>query len=587
MAQIPSYLFKSRHGIFYFRVRIPTLIRSVFAENRREHRVSLKTSNLRHAARLASLLSTRYYDFFSYVGSAVNDKDMSDAEMAEFVKKHFPNGLPMTVMTATRILANGETLIVTADGRIPEEAKWFRETYESGFANNSDINSVSTIVPQKGNSAAPTMTFGMVIDAYEKAMSIPDPITHKLPEGFSTTGDRKERIAKLRIWPLLIGDIPLSLVKPELVEAALEKLRLMPPNFSKKIDNFPLVIDETVETQKAKVDQWHRYVSKLSKTERLAARMDSVVSLISPKTVNNYSSVLKMFFEWAQQKNYVTEQPAGGLYQKVQKNIKTRTRYQPEDLQMIFESSFFKDHNYREAPQYWVPHIQLFTGTRSNEICQLEVSDVINENDIWCFRLIPDEFGTQRVKNNASKRIVPIHSELIRLGFLDYVDAMKKYSENQQLFPSLYLNENRKKYNILYGKWYNDFLATLGVKRKGIDTHSFRHTAITCLRNAKVLESLVSEVVGHDPSDDDETDGRRKKKSITFEVYADEHPMVERKETVELLKFDLSLTGFTMSQKRLQLTSTVAYANSKKRPSKSVADPFALPENVSSNWDFE
>ena len=40
------------------------------------------------------------------------------------------------------------------------------------------------------------------------------------------------------------------------------------------------------------------------------------------------------------------------------------------------------------------------------------------------------------MKSEAGQRVVPVHPELVRIGFLDYVAAMKKASE-RKLFPDL------------------------------------------------------------------------------------------------------------------------------------------------------
>lgn len=66
----------------------------------------------------------------------------------------------------------------------------------------------------------------------------------------------------------------------------------------------------------------------------------------------------------------------------------------------------------------------LFTGTRLGELCQLRVVDIHKIEGIDVLVLTNAGEG-QSIKSNAGHRSVPIHSELVRLGFLRYVQTIK------------------------------------------------------------------------------------------------------------------------------------------------------------------
>ena len=74
---------------------------------------------------------------------------------------------------------------------------------------------------------------------------------------------------------------------------------------------------------------------------------------------------------------------------------------------------------------YWIPLIGLHTGARKNEICQLQPADIMSIKGTWCFNITTegDEKSLKTGDHGGSKRIVPIHSNLISLGFLAFVDA--------------------------------------------------------------------------------------------------------------------------------------------------------------------
>jgi hypothetical protein len=92
---------------------------------------------------------------------------------------------------------------------------------------------------------------------------------------------------------------------------------------------------------------------------------------------------------------------------------------------------------------YWIPLLCLYQGLRVSEAPQPYPNDVVVVDGVSCLSVIrdlsndddddeshsdqpsakaarsPEEF--RRLKNAASRRIVPIHPKLLELGFLDFV----------------------------------------------------------------------------------------------------------------------------------------------------------------------
>jgi integrase len=594
MLRIPSYLVRSRHQVFYFRLRIPFSIRTVLQDHRLEHRLSLRTGNLREAARLAVAFASRYHSFFSLIENAVTSKKYSARELADFVKTHFPNGLPASFEHEI-FHANGDRHRIVVDTTIPGESELYKDVLGQLVTSTPATHIVTAPIPSAShaNNSTPdsnNILFSEAIKEYEVAMAMPDPITRQYPRGFGSVDDRRERINKLRVWPWFIGDIPLNYISADAVKKALERLRLMPPDF-KSLKDMPLTIGAVAEAQQAKIEQWYKLVEDLPKAERLEAKMGVWVKLLNTNTVNNYTSVLKIFFEWAAKRKYISHQPVAKLHMPTD-NESERTEYTEDEIRTVFESGFFKECNYNEPAQYWVPHIQLFTGARSNEVCQLDVSDIVEIENVWCFRFFPDDYGTQRLKNDQSKRFVPIHSILWeKLGLKKYCEEMRVLSESRQLFPCLLYHPTKQKYNVYYGKWYNDFIRKIGAKRKGLDTHSFRHTVANLLMNMDVEERIASAILGHDITTDGNNQ-KHKKQPITYKVYGGDYKIETLKETIESLDYKVSLTPFYMTPRRLKETAQKTYAEKKRRkiksPSKNIGEQgVQLPDDVGAMWDFD
>lgn len=93
---------------------------------------------------------------------------------------------------------------------------------------------------------------------------------------------------------------------------------------------------------------------------------------------------------------------------------------------------------------YWVPLILVYSGARRSEIAALDVGDIRVKNGIpyvSIHRITEGKRG-RGLKNTASKRLVPLHSELIRLGLLQYVEEIKRLG-HEKLFPDLINPKNR------------------------------------------------------------------------------------------------------------------------------------------------
>lgn len=176
------------------------------------------------------------------------------------------------------------------------------------------------------------------------------------------------------------------------------------------------------------------------------------------KTVNKHLQNMHLFVAWLNAKlGWRLDDPfKGQMYSKkdVRRHGEARQRYDDDELRALFETPMFTgcfSSKRRARPgraiikdaDYWVPLILMFTGARREEICQLYLADVIQVDGIWCFK-IHDEEADQQTKNESSKRVVPIHETLIKLGLLDRVARLRKIAaarpedrDAQRLFPEL------------------------------------------------------------------------------------------------------------------------------------------------------
>ncbi|NPD69036.1 site-specific integrase [Lichenicola cladoniae] len=234
----------------------------------------------------------------------------------------------------------------------------------------------------------------------------------------------------------------------------------------------------------------------LTVPQLLAASDGKDVPRLAPTTINEKSlAALKATLNYALDSDLVRENVAARVAVKVKKNAgPSRLPYDPADLQTIFALPIFTVGDRPVAgggeAAIWLPILALFTGARLDELGTLTVGDV-RERDGVRFLFIKDG------KTINARRKIPIHSEVIRLGFLDYVKTRGSRPDTY-VFPSV--RSDLDEATAPFSKWWGRYA------RKAIpDTrkvfHSFRHTAKLALRNAGVDKTLRDAIQGHDPGD--------------------------------------------------------------------------------------
>ncbi|KPF84323.1 hypothetical protein IP70_16490 [alpha proteobacterium AAP38] len=224
-------------------------------------------------------------------------------------------------------------------------------------------------------------------------------------------------------------------------------------------------------------------------------------------TVQKYLSHTKTFFAWAEGQGLVKENPAEKVTaplesRKASSNV-ARLPYSPAQLKKVFAAPLFtgcKSEKFVFEPgtakvrdgRFWIPILGLYTGLRLGELEQLRPNDVVKHEGHWCIDV--NEQDTKTTKTDGSVRLVPVHGELMRLGFLDYV---KQRKSQKTLF------EVRD-----YSKFWNDrFLNIHGLKTEKLVFHSFRHTFSSWIRTLPNSE-VKNRLMGHAPTTTGEMYGR-------------------------------------------------------------------------------
>jgi integrase len=205
----------------------------------------------------------------------------------------------------------------------------------------------------------------------------------------------------------------------------------------------------------------------------------------------------------------------------------TEARREPwtsDQIEAFFQLPLFTEYalpskwNAAADAAYWIPLLGLYTGARIGELCQLRTEDVVVDSGVAAIK-ITDAGEGARVKTEASVRSVPVHTELIRLGFLDYVDRTKA-AGHKQLWPVM-------KYRVgkpsgYFSMWFREARQQASISIP--DFHSLRHTVRSCMTEAGIGEAIQDRITGH------EVGG-----STGTKVYS--HPKAMLKKAVEAIRY--------------------------------------------------
>jgi len=139
-----------------------------------------------------------------------------------------------------------------------------------------------------------------------------------------------------------------------------------------------------------------------------------------------------------------------------------------------------------------------YTGARREEICKLKLDDIFENEVLGISYLFIRPTDTGRIKCKSSKRKIPLHSELIRLGLLRYIEAMKNAGETL-LFPEMYPSGNTKRKigDVFYKIWWIYLRPFVPDLKRGQAMHAARHTASDALKQAGIDLEARNDVLGH------------------------------------------------------------------------------------------
>ncbi len=239
-----------------------------------------------------------------------------------------------------------------------------------------------------------------------------------------------------------------------------------------------------------KLAQKSRYKDKsLSQILKLGEKDDK----LSEPTIQKYMIRVIQFFNYCFDSGYIGKSITAKMNVKIDIDPSERAvlPYDVSEARKIFEivtsikqSGKSPSSRIEASELYYVTMIAAYSGMRIKEITQLHKEDIVLKDGIYCFNINTNDGKTTKTKNSI--RFVPIHSKLIDLGLLEYVNSKKSgniFKVSNKDFSEIFRSQIQRKFI------YKDSKKTF---------YSFRHYFIDYLVQREVEANLIAQIVGHE-----------------------------------------------------------------------------------------
>ncbi|MBL1258618.1 DUF6538 domain-containing protein [Methylocystis sp. Sn-Cys] len=245
----------------------------------------------------------------------------------------------------------------------------------------------------------------------------------------------------------------------------------------------------------------HDDAAQITRADLLRWR-ESLEPSLSPKTIRDvYVAAVKTVLRWASENGRIASNPADRIKIRIGRTQKTREKgFTNEEAKRLlkaakqYEATPSANPSTRESSHMvqakrWIPWLCAFTGARVAEIAQIRKEDVRREGE-WFFLRITPEAGSTKT---GEFRDVPLHPQLVELGFISFVDA----TSHGPIFYSLSKRRSSQHPAKFVAQRLAVWIRTLGAVGDVQPNHGWRHRFKTIGRELGIDQRTLDAIQGH------------------------------------------------------------------------------------------
>ncbi|WP_353627848.1 site-specific integrase [Sulfitobacter sp. TCYB15] len=309
-----------------------------------------------------------------------------------------------------------------------------------------------------------------------------------------------------RLMALALNDIPLDQVSDSELTAAFNLLQRVPRNYQAATSKLsPQQAADEADTQ-----EQHNAQLTRARMESQGASPGKIevtilrerIRRLSPNTIYRHMQDFQRICRFAVIQGDLAENiMAEHIWKKTDVDQRTLEAEDTERqtwvgrLDKLFRTPIFQDKlDDIGDPLFWAPLIAVHMGFRSEEILQLNLADIETIGDVPCICL--KQGPGQNLKSRAARRIVPIHQNLIDIGFLALVVKRKRDGE-ERLFPWLQRSASKETFTENFSKKFTRYRKDVECYDPQRDFHSFRTTFNHLLIESRCFDSHRRYIMGH------------------------------------------------------------------------------------------
>lgn len=235
---------------------------------------------------------------------------------------------------------------------------------------------------------------------------------------------------------------------------------------------------------------------------------------VKNKTARLIYEPTQAFFRWAKsEEGLIESNPAESVKWMAQKSSKAsegRRPFKEAELRTLFDSPLYtgcKSKHRRFLPgdniikdaKYWIPILGYYTGARLGELVQLHIDDVKLDGSMpyLDFNENKGSGDKKHIKTHAGVRQVPLHPDLLSLGFDKFVGKRQKLKDpSRRLFSEIKFGCDGQA-STEFSKIFARTMDKVGLTDPTLTFHSFRHGVEDAYRNAFQPQYVIDSIMGH------------------------------------------------------------------------------------------